>query len=232
VVAMADGSEVTLRTASAAAVSMGMNWIEQFLLAISEPNIAFTLLGLAGIGLWVEISNAGLIFPGVFGGISLIFALFSLGNLPVNIAGILLIVLAFILFAVEALVVPGFGAAGIGGIVSLIFGAMILFKGGPMYSVSPWLIALFAVLLAAFLAFLVFKLAATRRLKKQTGYEELEGEKATVRRTLDPEGVVFHRGELWAAVSESGRIEVGETVVIKRVDGLTLYVSKMIKEGS
>jgi membrane-bound serine protease (ClpP class) len=150
----------------------------------------------------------------------------------VNIAGILLIVLAFILFIVEALVIPGFGAAGIGGIISLIFGALILFKGGSMFSVSSWVIAIVVLLFAAFLAFIVFKLAATRRLKPKTGYEELKGENATVRQTLDPEGVVFHRGELWAAVSEEGRIEAGQIVKINRIENLTLYVSKMKKEGN
>ena len=209
-----------------------MTWIEKFLLAISDPNIAFTLMGLAGIGLWVEITNPGLVFPGVFGGISLIFALFSLGNLPVNIAGVLLIVLAFILFVVEALVIPGFGAAGIGGIVSLVFGALILFKGGPMFRVNPWIVAIVAICFAAFLAFIVFKLAAARKLKPKTGAEELIGEMGTVRVPLDPEGVIFRRGELWSAASEEGRIEAGETVIIKRIDGLKLFVSKTKKEGN
>jgi membrane-bound serine protease (ClpP class) len=231
-VSLIDGTEVTLSTASAAVSDLDMTWIEKFLLAISDPNIAFTLMGLAGIGLWVEITNPGLVFPGVFGGISLIFALFSLGNLPVNIAGILLIVLAFILFVVEALVIPGFGAAGIGGIVSLVFGALILFKGGPMFRVNPWIVAIVAICFAAFLAFIVFKLTAARKLKPKTGAEELIGEMGTVRVPLDPEGVIFRRGELWSAASEEGRIEAGETVIIKRIDGLKLFVSKTKKEGN
>ena len=231
-VSLIDGTEVTLSTASAPVSNIDMTWIEKFLLAISDPNIAFTLMGLAGIGLWVEITNPGLVFPGVFGGISLIFALFSLGNLPVNIAGVLLIVLAFILFVVEALVIPGFGAAGIGGIVSLVFGALILFKGGPMFRVNPWIVAIVAICFAAFLAFIVFKLAAARKLKPKTGAEELIGEMGTVRVQLDPEGVIFRRGELWSAASEEGRIEAGETVIIKRIDGLKLFVSKTKKEGN
>jgi membrane-bound serine protease (ClpP class) len=230
-VTLADGTTVVIATAGAGVRTVGMTWVEQFLLSISDPTIAFILLGLAGIGLWVEISNPGLVFPGVFGGISLIFALFALGNLPVNIAGVLLLVLAFILFAVEALVIPGFGAAGIGGIISLIFGALILFKGGPMFSVNPWAIAVVAVCFAGFLAFIIFKLAQTRKLKPQTGYEELVGENAVVRETLDPEGMVFYRGELWKAVSEGGRIEAGEHVVIRRVDNLKLTVARANKEA-
>ncbi|MDO9333956.1 MAG: nodulation protein NfeD [Dehalococcoidales bacterium] len=229
-VTLLDGSQVTLVTGSASILYLDMTWIEEFLLALSDPNVAFILLGLAGVGLWVEITNPGLVFPGVFGGISLIFSLFSLGNLPVNTAGVLLMALAFILFAVEALVVPGFGAAGIGGIISLVFGALILFKGGPMFQVEPWVIAIVAICVAAFMAFIIYKLVKTRELKSQTGAEELIGETASVRVTLDPEGVVYYRGELWTAVSEEGRIEVGETVAIKKVIGLKLTVSKMKKE--
>jgi membrane-bound serine protease (ClpP class) len=174
----------------------------------------------------VEISNPGLVFPGVFGGISLIFALFSLGNLPVNIAGVLMLVLALILFIVEALVIPGFGAAGIGGIIAMVFGALILFKGGPLFRINAWLIAVVATCFAVFITFIIFKLAKTRELKSMTVYEELVGETATVRRALDPEGIVFYRGELWTAESEQGTVDVGESVIIKKVDGLKLYVIK------
>jgi membrane-bound serine protease (ClpP class) len=230
VVAILNYPSATISTSDAAVQNLDMTWIEELLLAISDPNIAFILLGLAGVGLWVEIANPGLIFPGVFGGISLIFALFSLGNLPVNIAGILLMVLAIILFIVETLVVPGFGAAGIGGIFSLIFGALILFKGGQMFQINPWLIAVVAACFVAFLAFIIFKLAKTRQIKPQTGQEELVGEAAEVRTPLDPEGVVFYRGELWNAVSEMGRIETGATVTVTKVSGLKLTVIKKNKE--
>ena len=231
-VTLLGGSQVVLNTSSAQVSYMEMTWIEDFLLAISDPNLAFILLGLAGIGLWVEITNPGLVFPGVFGALSLIFGLFSLGNLPVNIAGILLIALAFILFIVEALVIPGFGAAGIGGIISLIFGALILFKGGPMYQIDPWVIVIVVICVAAFMAFIVFKLVKTRQLKSQTGSEELVGDTAVAREVLDPEGRVFCHGELWTAISEEGRIEVGETVIIKKVTGLKLFVGKLNKEGN
>ncbi|HEX9896669.1 MAG TPA: nodulation protein NfeD [Dehalococcoidales bacterium] len=231
-VTLLDGNQVVLNTGLASILYLDMTWIEEFLLAISDPNIAFTLLGLAGVGLWVEITNPGLVFPGVFGGISLIFSLFSLGNLPVNIAGILLMILAFILFVVEALVIPGFGAAGIGGIISLVFGALILFKGGPMFQVEPWVIAVVVICIVAFLAFIIYKLVKTRELKSQTGAEELIGETAVVREALNPEGVVFYRGELWAAVSEEGQIEVGAVVAIKKVIGLKLIVRKVQKGGN
>ena len=224
-VTLLNGAQVTLNTSSADVKYLPMTWIEKFLLAISDPNIAFTLLGLAGVGLWVEITNPGLIFPGAFGGISLIFALFSLGNLPVNIAGILLIVLAFVLFGVEAFI-PHHGAAGAGGIVSLVFGGLILFKGGPMFQVSPWLIAVVAICFALFFAFIISRLVKVHRLQPTTGREGLIGASATVREALAPEGIVFFKGELWTAVSEEGPIQPGEMVIIKRIEGLKLFVGK------
>jgi membrane-bound serine protease (ClpP class) len=216
---------LTLDTASANIRYLEMTWIEKFLLAISDPNIAFTLLGLAGVGLWVEITNPGLIFPGVFGGISLIFALFSLGNLPVNLAGILLIVLAFILFIAEAFT-PGHGGAAAGGIASLVIGGLILFKGGSMYQVSLWLIITVAVCFILFFAFIISRLVKAHQSQATTGQEELIGANAIVKVALNPEGMVFFRGELWNAVSEEGRIETGETVIIKKIEGLKLFIGK------
>jgi membrane-bound serine protease (ClpP class) len=224
-VTLLSGAKVTLNTASATIQYVNMTWIENFLLAISDPNIAYVLLSLAGVGLWVEISNPGLIFPGVFGGISFIFALFSLGNLPVNLAGILLMLLAFIFFIVEAFT-HSHGFLTAGGIISLVIGGLILFKGGPLYRVSPWLIALVAIFFATLLTLIVTRVVKVHRLQPVTGSEGLIGARATVRITLNPEGTVFTRGELWTAVSEEGRIEPGETVVIKRVENLKLFVGR------
>jgi membrane-bound serine protease (ClpP class) len=226
-VTLLDGTKVTLKTASAPIDNLQMTWMEQFLLAISDPNIAFVLMGLASIGLFVEISNPGLVFPGVVGAISLIFSLFALGNLPVNIAGVLLIVLAFILFIVEALTPATFGALTAGGIASMIVGGLILFKGGPLFKVNIWLIIFLAVCIGALFAFIISRIIKTHRTKSITGMEELVGGIATTRTALDPEGMVFFKGELWAAVSEEGRIEPGITVNIKKIEGLKLIVTKV-----
>jgi membrane-bound serine protease (ClpP class) len=225
-VTLLNGAKVTLNTASASVDKLEMTWIEQFLLAISDPNIAFTLMGLASIGLFVEISNPGLIFPGVVGAISLIFSLFALGNLPVNIAGILLMAMAFILFIVEALTPASFGALTAGGIASMIVGGLILFKGGPLFNVNIWLIVIFAVCIGALFAFIISRIVKTHRTKSATGMEELVGGEATVRTALDPEGTVFLKGELWTAVSEEGQIEAGVTVTIKKIEGLKLFVTR------
>ena len=123
---LADGSQVTLDTEGAAATDILMTTIEAFLYAISDPNIAYLLLSLAMMGIMVEIFNPGLIFPGVIGAIAGLLAFYSLGMLPVNMAGVLLMLLAFGLFIAEVFT-PTFGLFTAGGIISLIFGSLILF---------------------------------------------------------------------------------------------------------
>jgi len=227
-VTMLGGAVVTLNTKDAVVKHSDMNAMEKFLYAITDPNIAFLLLSLATLGLFVEISNPGLIFPGVVGGICLIMAFYSLGNLPVNIAGILLIVLAFALFIAEIFTTT-FGLLTAGGIVSLVLGALILFKGGPLFQVNPWLIATVTITITAVLAFVLQRVIRIHRRQATTGREELAGKTAIVKAALDPEGIVLYKGERWTAESESGRIEPGEAVIIDRVDSLKLYVSRKEK---
>jgi len=225
-ITLIDGSAVILKTAGVPVQGLEMTWTEKLLLALSDPNIAYVLMGLASIGLLVEISNPGLIFPGVVGGISLIFALFSLGSMPVNIAGVLLIVLAFILFVVEALTPATFGALTAGGVAALIVGGLILFKGGPLFDVNPWVIIIVALLTGGLFAIIITRVIKAQRLRAATGLEELQDAAATVRQPLNPEGTVFYRGELWNAVSESGAIPAGATVKVLKIEGLKLIVTQ------
>ncbi|MBM2825807.1 MAG: hypothetical protein HW402_1471 [Dehalococcoidales bacterium] len=224
-VAMLDGRSVTLHTKDATINHNLMTTIESFLYAISDPNIAYLLLSLAMIGIAAELYNPGLIFPGVIGGIALLLAFYSLGVLPVNYAGILLIVLAFALFTAE-LFTHSFGMLTAGGITSLVLGSLILFKGGPVFQVNPGLIATTTIIITAFFVFVVSRVIAAHRRQATTGKEELIGKTATVRVALNPEGMVLFKGELWTAVSETGPVEPGEEVTITRVDGLKLYVNK------
>lgn len=230
-VTMLGGAVVTINTQGATISSINMNWIEEFLYAISDPNIAFILLSLAILGITAEIFNPGLIFPGVVGAISLLLAFFSLGQLPVNIAGILLIVLAFALFITEIFTTT-FGLLTAGGIISLVFGALILFKGGPpaLFQIDPWLIATVTILIAGFFAFALTGIIRAHRRQATTGREELIGKTAIVKEALEPEGTVLFKGEHWTATSEKGRMKSGEEVTITGVDGLTLQVTKKIKE--
>lgn len=231
-VTLLGGQKVVLQTAGALIRPTPMTAIERFLYAIADPNIAYILLSLAVLGIMAEIFNPGLIFPGVVGAISLLLAFFSLGFLPVNYTGLLLILLAFGLFIAEVFV-PGFGLLTAGGVISLVIGSLILFKGGsPLFRVDPGLIALVTILIAGFVTFAVFRVVAAHRTRATTGREELIGKTAVARTPLEPEGLVFYKGERWEAISEQGRIEAGEEVVITRMDGLRLYVNKKTRPTS
>jgi membrane-bound serine protease (ClpP class) len=224
-VTLNDGREIVLATTGIAVNCVNMDLGENFLFTIADPNIAYVLLSLATLGLLVEISSPGLVFPGIVGGICLLLAFYSLGVLPVNWAGVLLIILAFSLFIAEVFT-AGFGALAAGGIISLILGSLILFKGGPLFKVSPWLIAIVVVIVAGFILFALQKVIKAHRQQATTGREEFAGKTAIVKQTLNPEGFVLFKGELWAAVAEGGPVEVGEEVTIIRVEGLKLYVIK------
>ena len=225
-VTLLDGSVVTLNTQGASINYVDMKLVEDFLYTIADPNIAYLLLSLAMLGIMVEIFNPGLIFPGVVGAISLLLAFFSLGVLPVNWAGVLLIALAFGLFIGEVLTTT-FGLFTMGGIIALVIGSLILFKGGsPLFRVDPWLIAIVTIIIAAAFAFVINRAIRAHRKQASTGREELVGKKAVVKVALDPEGTIFYKGERWAAISDQGRLEPGEEVIITSVDGLTLHVVK------
>jgi membrane-bound serine protease (ClpP class) len=218
--------QVTLQTRGVVINDVPMRTIEKFLYAITDPNIAYLLLSVATLGIMAEIFNPGLIFPGIVGGISLLMAFYSLGVLPVNYAGILLILLAIGLFIGEVLS-TSFGIFTAGGVVSLVAGSLILFKGAsPVFQIDPWLIAAVTIIITGALTFIVHRAVVAHRRQAKTGREDLIGKTATVKVALNPEGTVFFKGEHWTAISESGEVKPGEEVVIKRIDGLTLYVTK------
>ena len=224
-VTMLGGAVVTLNTQGATINHARMNNVEDFLYAISDPNIAYLLLSLAMLGLFVEISNPGLIFPGVIGGISLLMAFYSLGMLPVNYAGLLLIILAFGLFIAEVFTVT-FGLFTAGGVISLVLGSLILFKGEPLFQINPWLIATITISITALFALIISRVIQAHHRQASTGREELIGKMALVKTALALEGIVLFKGERWTAVSEEGPVEPGETVLINKVDSLKLYVTK------
>jgi len=225
-VTLADGTEVTIDTTGYETFRNEMNFAERFLHAITDPNIAYMLLSLAMLAIITEISNPGLIFPGIVGAICFLLAFYSLGMLPVNYAGILLIVLAFGLFIAE-LFTTTFGLLTAGGIISLVTGSLILFKGmSPMFQVNPWLIATVATLIAGFSALIINRTIKAHRRQASTGREELVGKTAVVKVALEPEGTVFFKGERWRAISETGPVKPGEEVIITRYAGLKLWVTK------
>lgn len=228
-VTMLDGSVVTLNTEGAEINHVKMRATEKFLYAISDPNIAVVLLSLAMLGITVEIFNPGLIFPGVFGGISAFLAAYSLGFLPINYAGLALIGLAAGLFIAE-IFTPGFGLLAGGGATAFVFGALILFSGRPaLFQPDIEVIIGIAVGVGSAIAFIIYHALRAHRRQPTTGREELVGKRAVVKTALEPEGTILHQGELWTAVLDKGRAEPGEEVTIAKFDGLKLYVTKKPK---
>ena len=217
--------EVTLTgLTEAARVSNDMTFVERLLMVLSDPNIAFLLLSLGGLGLLIELFNPGVFFPGVFGLISLILAFFVLGTLPVNWAGVALILLAFVLFAAE-IFVTGFGALGIGGVISLIAGGLILTSSSdPEFQVSRWLVIGMGIACAVFFFTVVTAIIKARKLPAHMGTQEMVGMAAVARSYLDPDGFVWVKGERWKAVAEDAPVQEGETVTITGAQGLTLIV--------
>ncbi|MCX6011142.1 MAG: nodulation protein NfeD [Chloroflexi bacterium] len=228
-VKLANGLEVTLDTSSYTATRNEMSFVENFLHAISDPNIAYILLSIGSIGIIAEIYSPGMFFPGITGAISLLLAFYSLGVLDARWGGILLILLAFGLFIGEVLTAT-FGIFAAGGITALVLGSLILFpEAGSLFKVSPWLIAVVAILVAAVFAFVITRIVRAHRRQAYTGWEELVGKTALVKAALEPEGMVLIKGERWTAISEKGKVKPGEEVIITRVDGLKLYVTKKTK---
>ena len=204
-----------------------MTTIERFLLAISDPNIAYILLSIAMLGILIELAHPGLILPGVVGGVCLLLSIYSLGILEANYAGILLMVLAFGLFIAEVFT-PTFGLLTSGGVVSLILGSFVLFSGTP-FGIDPKLIAGVVVFFTAIFVFIVGAIIMAHRRRITTGQEGLLGQTAVAQTPLDPKGTVFVEGERWNAMTESGRIEAGEEVIVTKVEGLKLKVARKSK---
>jgi len=228
-VTLANGEEVVINTAGHFLTKNEMTLIERFLQAISDPNVAYILMTLATIGLITEISNPGMIFPGVAGGVSLLMAFYSLGVLNAYWAGILLIFLAFGLFVVE-LFTPTFGILSAGGITSLVIGSLVLFSNSsPPMEINRGLIAGVTIVVAAFIIFVIGAIVRGQRRQVATGIEGLVGKVALVETRLAPKGTVLVEGERWAAKIDSGKAETGEEVTVTEVDGLKLVVTKKKK---
>jgi len=228
-VTLASGEEVVIDTADYVQTRNEMNAIEQFLQTISDPNIAYILFTLATIGLITEISNPGLVFPGVAGGISLFLAFYSLGVLDAYWGGIALLLLAVGLFIAEYFT-TSFGLLTAGGIAALVMGSLILFTHTPGVEVNKGLIAGVAVGVTAFAVFVVGAIIRGQRRRKATGAEGMIGTIAIAKTPLDPTGTVLAQGERWTAASEGGKITPGEEVIITKVEALKLWVTKKSKE--
>ncbi len=226
---LANGEEVTLDTGGFEPVKNEMNFIERLLQAISDPNIAYVLFTLATIGLITEISSPGLIFPGVFGGISLFLAFYSLGVLNAYWGGVALILLAVGLFVAEYFT-TSFGLLTAGGVTAFVFGSLILFSRSPGIEVDRGLVVGLAVAISAFAIFIIGAIVRSQRRRKATGTEGMVGGLARARTPLEPTGTVLAEGELWTATSEGDKIAPGEEVTITKVEDLKLWVARKQKK--
>lgn len=213
---------ITLRTADLKKVYFRPGFRDRVLRTISDPNIAYILMMIGLAGLYFELSHPGAIFPGVIGAISLILAFYSFQTLPVNYAGLILIVLAIIFFIAEVKV-PSYGILSIGGLISLTIGSIMLFE-----DVGVSLKLMFPTILLVGGFFVVVASLAFRayRSRPRSGTDGLKGEVGLVKERIDPEGLIFVHGEYWRATAGE-RIEPGEKVEVEDLNGLVLRVKKL-----
>ncbi len=215
---------VTLHTEGMASEVLEPDWRTDFLRTITNPNIALLLLAIGGYGILFEFFNPGSVAPGTIGGICLIVGLYALNMLPINYAGLALILLGLGLMVGEAFV-PSFGILGIGGIVSLVLGAGILVDtNAPGFQIAWPVIAAVVVTSVLFLMFVVpIGIKALRR-KAVTGTEEMIGAHGQVEAWGDDGGTVFVHGERWRAASDRS-LSPKQAVEVVGLDGLTLRVA-------
>jgi len=222
--------EMRLQVADAPIERMPMNLGEQFIHAISDPNIAYVLLSLGTLLLLAELAEPGLGLAGAGSVICFVIAFMALGSLPVNWAGIALLALAVILFVV-GLLTDTEVVLGIGGLAAFILGSVLLFSpfqvpspAAPAVRVSPWLIGGMAAMIAAFTLIVLAAVVRASRLPPQSGAQRLVGLEGTALTDLDPAGQVRVDLETWSAVTVAGPVGSGERVKVVGVSGVRLQV--------
>jgi membrane-bound serine protease (ClpP class) len=223
-----NSGNVSLHTKAAQMQEYEMSFIEKLLNILSDPNIAYILLMLGFYGLMFELYNPGAILPGVVGVICLVLAFYSLNTLPINYAGLALILFALLLFILE-IKITSHGVLAIGGIVSLLLGSMMLIRrgAGAVGQISWTVIIATTAVTALFFLFVIGMGLKAQRLKPVTGSESMIGETGEVREKLNPSGMVFLHGELWQAESLRGEIKQGEKIRVTGMKGFKLFVEKV-----
>jgi membrane-bound serine protease (ClpP class) len=221
-----DAGPVTLNTKGATVENIEMGWVAKLLNIISDPNVAYILFLLGLYGLMFELYSPGTILPGVIGGICIILALYAMHTLPVNYAGLALIVFAVILFVLELKIVSH-GLLGIGGVVSLFLGSVMLFRSGRDWGISglSWSVIISAVVITSlFFLFIIGLGLKAQRAKPITGLEGMIGKLGETITELNPTGRVRVHGEIWNAKTLTGIIQAGEKIKVTAVQNLTLQV--------
>jgi membrane-bound serine protease (ClpP class) len=221
-----NGQEVTLKLSGQAVVPFGMTLKEHILNALMDPNMAFILLAIGALALYAEFNHPGAVVPGTVGIVFILIAAFALNLLPTRFAALGLILAAFALFAAEAKFATH-GVLTVGGIVLLTLGGLLLVDS-PIPEMRVHLLTALAVSvpLGLITAFLMSIALNARRNKMVSGAQGLIGETGIAQTALSPRGKIFVHGELWDAVS-SADVAAGESVVVRRVDGLLLQVEPL-----
>jgi len=225
-----NGQAVTLKLSGQAVVPFGETLKERILGHLMYPNVAFILLAIGALALYAEFNHPGAVVPGTVGVVFILVAAFALNLLPTRFAALVMILGAFALFAAEAKFVSH-GVLTVGGITLLTLGGLLLVDS-PIPEMRVHLLTALAVsiplgLITAFLMTLAVK---ARRNKVVTGVEGLVGETGVAQTELVPRGKIFVHGELWDAVSSSD-LPAGQSVVVRRVDGLVLQVEPVAATG-
>ncbi len=215
--------KVTLKTVGVTVKPIEEGLRVRILKHIADPNIAFILMLVGLAGLYFELANPGVILPGVVGALSLLLAFYAFQTLPVNFIGLLLIILAFILFVLE-IYVTSFGLLSVGGVASLLLGSIMLFKVGDMGMGIAWYVLIPSVVIISLFFLTVAGLVVRSHMRRSvSGTSGLLGERGVAYTDLKPEGQVFVHGEYWQAVSDEP-VAAGDAVEVVKVINLKLYV--------
>ncbi|MCK5379600.1 MAG: nodulation protein NfeD [Acidobacteria bacterium] len=222
-----DGSTVTLDLEEPRIFRAEPSSAERFLSVLANPNIAYLLMALGMLGIYVEVTHPGAIFPGVVGVIAMLLALYSLSVLPVNLAGVALIVVGLLLFVLEVKV-ASYGMLTVGGLVSFVLGSLMLFDSPvPDMRVSLGVIIPTALLVALVTGFLLSRVLKAHSRRPTTGKDGLVGEVGRVVRDLDPRGTVAVHGEWWDARTMGPPVVRDEEVRVLAVAGRCLEVERV-----
>ena len=216
---------MTLKTAGLEIVYHEMSPRLKMLDIISNPNVAYVLMMIGVVGLYFEMSNPGLIFPGVIGAVSMVLSLYAMQTLPIDYAGLLLILLGALFFIAE-IGVMSYGLLSLAGVISMFLGStMLIDSEDPAMQISKDILYPTLGLAIVFSIGILIFATRTRNLKKQGGADGMLGEIGIVKETLNPNGRVLVHGELWEAECE-GKIMEGEHVIVESVVGLKVRVKK------
>jgi membrane-bound serine protease (ClpP class) len=225
-----NGETATLNLVGQPIRSYDLTLKERILAYLMNPNVAFILLAIGALALYAEFNHPGAVVPGTVGVVFILLAIFALNLLPTRFAALVLILASFALFALEAKFMTH-GVLAIGGIVTMVLGALLLVDAPiPEMRVHLGTALAVSIPLGAITATIMSLALKARRNKVVTGAQGLVGEVGVAQTALSPSGKVFIHGELWDAVS-SAQIAAGQTVVVRRVDGLQLEVEPVVQRS-